>query len=86
MSAAAHRLVRDRPRAPQRPELQAQIGVVGDENLGLARDVDGGENQVRRRGRDRLADAGDVQDARGADRLPGDLASVRRLAADPARM
>ena len=78
--ASPHRLVNDRPRAAQRPQLQPQIRVIGDQPLGVVRDVDRGERGVSGGRRDGLADAGNVQDlglANAVDRQIG--------FADPAR-
>ena len=64
----------------KRPQLQPQIRIVGDEPLGLVGDVDSGERGVGGGGRDRLADAGDVQDLRRADAVDRQVGL-----ADPAR-
>ena len=87
-----HGFVDDRPRARQRPQFQPQIGVVGNQRLVFARDGDGGENRIGRRGRYRLADARGVQYFRRGDHLRGDVrfaqpacggagASIRKLVA-----
>ena len=64
----------------KRPQLQPQVRIVGDEPLGVVGDVDRGEGRVGGGGRDRLADAGNVQDLGLADAVDRQVGL-----ADPAR-
>jgi hypothetical protein len=64
-----NRRVDDGAGAVERPEQQAQVGVVADRRpvrLGVA---DGGEDRIRAGRRDRLADGGGVKDPRAADQV-----------------
>ena len=58
----AQRLVDDRPGPRDRPESQAEVGVVGHLGAGRARDLEGVEHGIAGAFGDRLADPGGVQD------------------------
>ena len=71
----------------ERPEPEPEIGVVGDGDAGRAGDPHRGEDGVGGARRDRLADAGGMEDAGALDhRRRAYRSGVIRLAADPARM
>ena len=65
-----------RPCPIERPQAEAEVGVVGDGHAGAARDAHGGEDRIRRARGDRLADARGMQHPGIADHLGGNI--VRR--------
>ncbi len=71
----------DGARSRERPKLEPQIAVVGDERAGASRRLDRGEDGVAGRSRDRLADPRDMQRLGAAEALEGDVA--RRQAGWP---
>ena len=55
--------------ASQRPQLQTQVGIIGNPGTRLARRIERGENAVARAGADGLADTRHVQHFRIADQV-----------------